>query len=162
MLARTETIFTITEHWLAQFEQALSEGDNALLETLFHTDSHWRDVLALTWRIKTVNGTDAIRRELRTHNRRARPVGFKIPPHRAAPRHVIRAGTDSIEAIFTFETTEGRGSGVVRLSPEVNNGDTPKAWTLLTALDEIKGHTRSSSGGHTPRVRRVFARLSRA
>jgi hypothetical protein len=148
MLARTETIFTITEHWLAQFEQALSEGDNALLETLFHTDSHWRDVLALTWRIKTVNGTDAIRRELRTHNRRARPVGFKIPPHRAAPRHVIRAGTDSIEAIFTFETTEGRGSGVVRLSPEVNNGDTPKAWTLLTALDEIKGHEEQLRRSH--------------
>ena len=140
MLTRTETIFTITEHWLAQFEQALSERDNALLETLFHTDSHWRDVLALTWRIKTVNGRDAILRELRTHNRRVRPAGFKIPPHRAAPRHVVRAGTDSIEAIFTFETTEGRGSGVVRLSPGVNNGDTPKAWTLLTALDEIKGH----------------------
>jgi len=148
MLARTETIFTITEHWLAQFEQALSERDNALLETLFHTDSYWRDVLALTWRIKTVNGRDAILRELRTHNRRARPAGFKIPPHRAAPRHVIRAGTDSIEAIFRFETTEGRGSGVVRLSPEVNNGDTPKAWTLLTALDEIKGHEEQLRRSH--------------
>jgi hypothetical protein len=148
MLARTETIFTITEHWLAQFEQALSERDNALLETLFHTDSHWRDVLALTWRIKTVNGRDAILGELRTHNRRARPAGFKIPPHRAAPRHVIRAGTDSIEAIFTFETTEGRGSGVVRLSPEVNNGDMPKAWTLLTALDEIKGHEEQLRRSH--------------
>jgi cation diffusion facilitator CzcD-associated flavoprotein CzcO len=140
MLARTETIFTITEHWLAQFERALSERDDALLETLFHTDSHWRDVLALTWRIKTVNGRDAILRELRTHNHRVQPAGFKIPPHRAAPRHVFRAGTDSIEAIFTFETREGRGSGVVRLTPEVNKGDTLKAWTLLTALDEIKGH----------------------
>jgi Pyridine nucleotide-disulphide oxidoreductase len=148
MLARTETIFTITEHWLAQFEQALSERDNALLETLFHTESHWRDVLALTWRIKTINGRDAILRELRTHNRRTRPAGFKIPPHRAAPRRVIRAGTDSIEAIFTFQTTEGRGSGVVRLSLEVNNGDTPKAWTLLTALDEIKGHEEQLRRSH--------------
>ena len=148
MLARTETIFTITEHWLAQFEQALSERHNALLETLFHTDSHWRDVLALTWRIKTVNGRDAILRGLRTHNRRAGPAGFKIPPHRAAPRLVIRGGIDSIEAIFTFETTEGRGSGVVRLSPEVKNGDTPKAWTLLTALDEIKGHEEQLRRSH--------------
>jgi len=140
MLARTDTIFTITEHWLAQFERALSKHDDALLERLFHTDSHWRDVLALTWRIKTVNGRDAILRELKAHNHRAQPVGFKIPPHRAAPRQVLRAGTESIEAIFAFETTEGRGSGVVRLTPEVNNGDAPKAWTLLTALDEIKGH----------------------
>jgi hypothetical protein len=45
-----------------------------------------------------------------------------------------------IEAIFTFEATEGRGSGVLRLTPDASHGNAPKAWTLLTALDEIKGH----------------------
>jgi putative flavoprotein involved in K+ transport len=140
MLARAETDLTITERWLAQFERALSEGDNALLKTLFHADSHWRDVLPLTWRIMSVNGRDAILKELRMHSQRARPHGFKIPPHRTAPRHVMRAGTDAIEAIFSFETARGRGSGVVRLRPEADHDNTPKAWTLLTALDEIKGH----------------------
>jgi putative flavoprotein involved in K+ transport len=86
MLARTETNLAVTERWLAQLERALSDRDDALLKTLFHPDSHWRDVLALTWRITTVNGRDAILRELRTHSERARPVGFKIPPHRAALR----------------------------------------------------------------------------
>ena len=138
MLARTETNLTITERWLAQFERALSEGNNALLQALFHTDSHWRDVLALTWRIMTVNGGGAILKDLRKHSERVRPHSFKVPSHRAAPRTVTRAGTESIEAIFTFETTEGRGSGVVRLRPDADN--TPKAWTLLTGLDEIKGH----------------------
>jgi hypothetical protein len=140
MLARTETDLTITEHWLAQFERALSEGDNAPLKTLFHADSHWRDVLPLTWRIMTVNGRDTILKELRMHSQRAQPHGFKIPPHRTAPRQVTRAGTDAIEAIFSFETAQGRGSGVVRLRPEADHDNTPKAWTLLTALDEIKGH----------------------
>ena len=28
--------------------------------SLLHPDSHWRDVLALTWKIRTVNGRDAI------------------------------------------------------------------------------------------------------
>ena len=97
MLARTETIVTIVEHWLAQFEQALSEPDDALLKTLFHADSHWRDVLALTWRITTINGADAIVSELRKHDR-ARPSGFKVAPGRTAPRHVTRAGVDAIEA----------------------------------------------------------------
>ena len=60
MLARTETIATIADHWLAQFERALAEPDDVLLKTLFHPDSHWRDVLALTWHIRTVNGLDAI------------------------------------------------------------------------------------------------------
>ena len=140
MLARTETDLTITERWLAQFERALSEGDSVPLKTLFLADGHWRDVLPLTWRIMTVNGRDAILKELRMHSQRTRPHGFKIPPHRAAPRHVTRAGTKSIEAIFSFETAQGRGSGVVRLRPEAGHDNTPKAWTLLTALDEIKGH----------------------
>jgi putative flavoprotein involved in K+ transport len=138
MLARTETNLTITERWLAQFERALSEGDDDLLQALFLADSHWRDVLALTWRIITVNGASDILKELRSHSKRAAPRSFKVPSHRTAPRTVTRAGTESIEAIFTFETTEGRGSGVVRLRPAAD--DTPKAWTLLTALDEIKGH----------------------
>ena len=140
MLARTETNLAITERWLAQLERALIGRDDALLKTLFHENSHWRDVLALRWRITTINGRDAILRELKTHGQRARPAGFKIPPHRAAPRQVTRAGTESIEAIFTFETAGGRGSGVVRLGPGDDNDNTLKAWTLLTALDEIKGH----------------------
>ena len=67
------------------------------------------------------------------------PAGFRIASHRTAPRHVTRAGTDAIEAIFQFETAEGRGSGVLRLTPDADDGNTLKAWTLLTALDEIKG-----------------------
>ena len=139
MLARTETIATIADHWLARFERALAEPDDVLLKTLFHPDSHWRDVLALTWHIRTVNGLDAISRELKAHVGRANPTGFKTDPHRTAPRHVTRAGTNAIEAIFRFETAEGRGSGVLRLTPDANDGNTLKAWTLLTALDEIKG-----------------------
>jgi hypothetical protein len=47
MLSRTETIATIVENWLSQFERVLAEPDDVLLKTLFHADSHWRDVLAL-------------------------------------------------------------------------------------------------------------------
>src|SRR5262245_1393754 len=139
MLARTENIATRVNHWLRQFEEALAEPDDALLKTLFHTDSHWRDVLALTWQIRTVNGLDAILRELKTHIGRAHPAGFRTDPHRTPPRHVTRAGTNAIEAIFRFETAEGRGSGVLRLTPDAHDGNTLRAWTLLTALDEIKG-----------------------
>src|SRR6266568_1458868 len=73
MLARTDTVATISESWLAQFEGALAAPDRARLKTLFHSDSHWRDVLALTWHIKTVNSSDAISREMATHAARARP-----------------------------------------------------------------------------------------
>src|SRR4030095_12849012 len=139
MLARTEIITTIADHWLAQFERALAEPGDVLLKTLFHPDSHWRDLLALTWHIRTINGLDAILRELKAHVGRAHPTGFKTDSHRTAPRYVTRAGTNAIEAIFRCETVEGRGSGVLRLTPDANDGSTLRAWTLLTALDEIKG-----------------------
>ncbi len=66
-------------------------------------------------------------------------TGFVVAAHRTAPRKVTRAGTAAIETIFGFETAEGRGSGVLRLTPDANDGNAPRAWTLLTALDELKG-----------------------
>src|SRR5712691_4279292 len=135
-LAETESLATIANHWLAMFEKALAGRDDVLLKTLFHPDSHWRDVLALTWHIRTVNGLEAVIGELKAHAGRAHPTGFRTDPHRTAPRHVTRAGTDAIEAIFQFETDEGRGNGVLRLLPHEKK---MRAWTLLTALDEIKG-----------------------
>src|ERR1700726_785452 len=118
MLARTETNLAVTERWLAQLERALSDRDDALLKTLFHPDSHWRDVLALTWRFTTIGGRDAIVAGLKAHGGRAEPAGFSLYPDRAAPRTVARAGIQAIESIFKFETTEGRGSGILRLIPD--------------------------------------------
>jgi hypothetical protein len=106
MLDRTDDISIATENWLAQFESALAEPDGAALSALFHRDSHWRDVLALSWNIQTVNGVNAILSELKAHARRAAPGGFGIDPDRAAPRKVTRAGTNTIEAIFKFETVD--------------------------------------------------------
>src|SRR5262249_56680132 len=133
MLARADTVATIAESWLAQFEAALTAPGCPRLERLFHADSHWRDLLALTWHIKTVSGSDAIVRELATHAGCARPRGFKIDLHRTAPRNVRRAGTDAIEAIFGFETAEGRGSGGLRPPPDGGDGGAGKGWTVLAA-----------------------------
>src|SRR3954465_11930261 len=124
--------------WLGQFETALAEPDHGLLKTLFHPDSHWRDVLALTWDIQTISGADAIHRALSAHGPQARAAAFSIDPARAAPRHVTRAGTPSIEAMFKFETRQGRGNGIVRLVRDERDGAL-KAWTLLTTLEELKG-----------------------
>jgi cation diffusion facilitator CzcD-associated flavoprotein CzcO len=139
MLDKTDDVSIAAENWLAQFENALTKPDPALLKTLFHPDSFWRDVLALSWNIQTINGAEPILHELKARAARAAPSDFKITPGRAAPRRVTRAGTGAIEAIFTFETAQGRGSGILRMIPDANDGNKLKAWTLLTALDELKG-----------------------
>jgi cation diffusion facilitator CzcD-associated flavoprotein CzcO len=140
MLATTDDIAAATQAWLADFEQALAAADEAALRTLFHRDSHWRDLLALSWRFKTVDGGDAIVRELKTDSARTRPSGFKLSAGRTPPRRVQRSGTAAIEAIFDFETVEGRGDGVLRLTPDASDRGTLRAWTLHTALQELKGH----------------------
>ena len=139
MLDKTDDISIAADNWLAQFAEALAKPDDGSLKTLFHPDSYWRDVLALSWNIQTINGADAILKALPPLARSASPSGFAIAPGRAAPRKVMRAGTNAIEAIFKFETRVARGSGIIRLIPDVDDGNRLKAWTLLTELGELKG-----------------------
>src|ERR1700712_285456 len=108
MLDKTETLDTIVQHWLTRFESALAQSDDASLKLLFHPDSHWRDMLALTWRFTTLDGRDAILPELKAHAGQVHPSAFSIDTRRAAPHTVTRVGTQSIEAIFKFETAQGR------------------------------------------------------
>jgi putative flavoprotein involved in K+ transport len=139
MLDRTDDSSVAADNWLGQFEEALAKPDDGTLKALFHPDSYWRDVLALSWNIQTLNGADAILKALPPLAHKMRPSGFVVDPDRAAPRKVMRAGTNAIEAIFKFETKVGRGSGVIRLIPDTDDGSRLKAWTLLTELGELKG-----------------------
>jgi cation diffusion facilitator CzcD-associated flavoprotein CzcO len=150
MLDKTDNISIAAENWLAQFESALARPEGPLLKTLFHPDSYWRDVLALSWNLQTINGADAILEELKARAGATSPNRFAIDPDRAAPRRVTRAGTSAIEAIFKFETAHGRGSGILRLIPDAGDDGRLKAWTLLTALDELKGF-EEQIGGLRPR-----------
>ncbi len=113
--------------------KALAAPNDAGLRALFPPDCHWRDVLALTWTIQTLSGRDAVVSALKQWAARAGPKGFRIAENRTPPRRVTRGGTETIEAILAFETDGGRCNGVVRL---IEDGGAPKAWTLLTALDQ--------------------------
>ncbi len=126
----------VVTQWLARCERALAANNDADLEALFDPDCHWRDVLALTWRIDTLSRANAVLPSLISCARAMHATGFALAPGRTPPRLVIRAGTEAIEAFFVFETRDGRCEGVVRLRPGAD-GD-PKAWVVMTALDAIK------------------------
>jgi len=138
MLDKTDDIALAARDWLRAFETALCT-DGSALEQLFHADSYWRDVLALSWTLQTINGAPAILAELRRLAPGAALQKLHIDPDRAPPRWVTRAGTNAVETIFKFETSIGRGHGLLRLIPDAHDGNRPKAWTLLTALEELKG-----------------------
>ncbi len=141
MLDVTDKNLTMqVDEWLGDFEDALSRADATDLAALLHEDGYWRDVLAFTWRITTVHGATDIAAGLASRAGSARASGFATDRDRTPPRSVTRAGTETLEAFFAFDTAQGRGEGIVRLVPDPQDGDRLKAWTLLTALAELAGH----------------------
>lgn len=137
----------LVDGWLTRFERAVAESDEIALRSLFHIDSFWRDLLAFTWKIETISGSEDIIQRLLATLPSAGAAGFKTDPARTPPRSMTRAGIDVIEAIFLFETREGVGSGVVRLKPDA--AGQVKAWTFHTALEALKGH-EDQIGGNRP------------
>ena len=138
-----ETLLPTVDRWLADFEQAISGPDFDALAGLIHEDGHWRDLLAFTWHIQTVSGAGNIVDALKGYAPSAKASGFHTNLHRTPPRVVTRAGREAVEAIFSFETACGPGSGVVRLIRDEDDQRTPRAWTLMTALDGIDGFEES-------------------
>lgn len=124
--------------WLADFETAVSGGNAKAARDLFLDDSHWRDLLAFTWHLDTVSGGDNIERFLADRLGDVQPHSFAIAEGRTPPALVQRAGTETIESIFNFETAVGSGCGVLRLVPD-DDGEL-RAWILLTTLEQIRGH----------------------
>lgn len=112
--------------WLADFEAALVVRDIERVVAKFATDSFWRDLVAFTWNIKTLEGRDGIADMLTARLTETDPARFRT---REAPT----VDGDVTTAFIEFETGVGRGVGHLRL-----RGD--ECWTLLTAMQEIKGH----------------------
>jgi putative flavoprotein involved in K+ transport len=124
---------TQVQQWLSSFEDALTSGDPAAASELFLEQSYWRDLVSFTWNLKTVEGPDGVRDMLESTLGHARPRGFTTTEPPAEAEGVT-------EAWIEFETETGRGHGHLRLKDG-------KAWTLLTALRELKGHEEPRGPG---------------
>ena len=46
--------------WLERFEAALTARDVETAARMFATESYWRDLVAFTWNIKTVEGREGV------------------------------------------------------------------------------------------------------
>lgn len=112
--------------WLADFEAAMAVRDIDRVAQKFAIDSFWRDLVAFTWNIKTVEGRDGVADMLSARLSDTAPYSFRT---REAPTE----DGDVTSAFIEFETAVGRGVGHLRLKGN-------QAWTMLTALQELKGH----------------------
>ncbi|MGW0163329.1 NAD(P)-binding domain-containing protein [Mycobacterium sp. NPDC003323] len=116
--------------WLAAFETALATRDIDRAVGMFAVDSFWRDLVSFTWNLKTMEGRDQI-----AHMLTERLAG--TDPSRFGTREAPTEEDGVVSAFIEFETAAGRGVGHLRLRDE---DGTDRAWTLLTTLQELKGH----------------------
>ena len=126
-----ETPTATLESVLTRLNDALEKGDAAAAAALFQDDSYWRDLVAFTWNLKTLEGPDQIRAMLESQLGRVRPGSLRLDPNEVATATPTASG-DVTEGWIEFDTEAGRGYGHIRLKDGL-------IWTLLTTLSELKG-----------------------
>src|SRR5471032_1598224 len=114
---------------LESLEGALRRGDTAAAVELFQPECYWRDLVAFTWNIKTMEGREQIAAMLNSQVGAIKPSKLKL-----AEDSEPAADTNGVtQGWITFETESARGSGFIRLKDGL-------IWTLLTTMAELKGH----------------------
>ena len=111
--------------WLTQLDRALTASNLDDAAALFGDECYWRDLVAFTWNIITLESQAEIRAMLAATLPAIQPSGWTLTEPATAKGGVV-------EGWFCFETAVGRGRGIFRL----RDG---RCWTLLTTLYELKG-----------------------
>ncbi|USI90600.1 NAD(P)/FAD-dependent oxidoreductase [Rhodococcus pyridinivorans] len=128
--------------WLQAFETALAQRDVDAAAGLFGTDSFWRDLVAFTWNLKTVEGREGVSDMLHARLADTDPSGFRTTEPASDDDGVLSAW-------IAFETAVGRGVGHLRLKRDEESGQ-DRAFTLLTTMQELKGY-EENKGTRRPR-----------
>jgi putative flavoprotein involved in K+ transport len=115
-----------TASWLEDFGAALKRHDPDAVAALFHEDCYWRDLVSFTWNIKTMEGQAQVRDMLAARLADTAPGNWRLDGEATEADGVT-------DAWVTFDTSVARGRGHLRLKDG-------RAWTLLTAMTELKGH----------------------
>ena len=111
--------------WLDAFSAALNARNPSGAAALFGDECFWRDLAAFTWNVKTLEGRGEIGAMLAAQLDSVGPTAWRIEGEPAFANGVL-------EAWLAFETKLARGRSILRLKDG-------RAWTLLTAIEELKG-----------------------
>ena len=96
--------------FLDKLEAALVKGDLDAAVGMFAPECYWRDLVAFTWNIKTLEGRDQVRDMLSSCLARVKPRDWKVAEGETA----TEAGGVT-ESWISFETEVARGYGLMRL-----------------------------------------------
>lgn len=134
-----ETAAQIAREWLGGFAAAIGSSGPGAMAALLTDDAYWRDILALSWNIRTFSGNNDASAGMVSFARDRKPCGFVLD---AASVQLIQRYdfAPSIEALFDFETEVGLCRGHFRLRDLGGGSGEWAAWTVFTSLENLKGH----------------------
>ena len=141
----TDTPLQIAQQWLDSFAAAIASSVPGPVAALLTDDVYWRDILALSWDIRTFSGKGDTSAGLLSCARERRPS--KIILDTLSVKSVERAGLGTtIEGLFDFETDIGWAQGHFRLTDAGHVAGNWCAWTVFTVLKDLKGHEEKVGG----------------
>lgn len=117
---------TDCEVWLGDLGEALERGDVGAVLTLFHDDCYWRDIVAFTWNVKTLEGKASLEDMLRYSLPHTKPSGWKV-------ERIENLEVGESRIWFRFGTSAGQGLGIATLEGDL-------CRSLLTTLQSLDGH----------------------
>ena len=142
-------VYKIATEWVDSLSHALSSQDFEAINRLFLAGSCWRDQLGLSWDYHNFNGPEKIISFLRTSPHGSRIKSIKVDdssvvhaPHVSAADY--NGKVSGVGSFLTIDTDVGRGPGIVRLLQDTDGKW--KAFTLFTAIHELKGHEETVRG----------------
>ncbi|CRL22061.1 FAD-dependent pyridine nucleotide-disulphide oxidoreductase [Penicillium camemberti] len=155
----------IASNLVNAFNLALAKREFGNIASLFGDNGFWRDHLALSWQLRTVQGHEPIVKFLEKCSEsrdgmRLQKISIDRSTSIRAPKVCALDGAGEVQGIqffFTAETAHGSAVGVARLALQ---NDVWKIYTLFTALKELKGHEEllghrrpkgAEHGGHPDR-----------
>lgn len=124
--------------WVRRFLDLLESAEHDRVAGLFLPDGWWRDILLLTWDLRTFHGRTEIAEGFTAALSHRRILKFQLADVEPRVFERNRRG-QSIEGFLEVETEIARGRGYLRLLRDPDSAEW-RAWTLLTTMEELKGH----------------------
>src|SRR3954453_19843407 len=124
------------EAWLATLSEAIEKRNFPSVAAMMHPDGYWRDLLTFGWDFRTLHGVAHVESWLRETSGSNSPRNFSLeedPSIGSLGEH-----RETLEFFFRFDTPLALGRGFARLVADANSAETLKAFTILTAMKELK------------------------
>ncbi|EIW83441.1 FAD/NAD(P)-binding domain-containing protein [Coniophora puteana RWD-64-598 SS2] len=146
--------------WFSAFSDAIQSHNATAATDLFLDGGFWKDILALTWDLRTIGGRSGIQNLLNARLAATGITALHLSEDGLRAPELQRPYPDLVllRLHFTFETKVGRGSGVCTLVPvSVSDSGSARVWkayTVLTCLDGLQdfpekvGHLRNQKPDH--------------